>query len=91
MQQLMALLQSGSHWVQPIFEQTRIMIIGFNKHVDFYDRVPSCTVIARSEATWGARERRLWPSSDRRQRRRQGSEEGGQPLGFAQAKRGAKP
>ena len=28
------------------------MIIGFNKHVDFYERVPSCTVIARSEATW---------------------------------------
>ena len=28
------------------------MIIGFNKHVDFYDRVPFCTVIARSEATW---------------------------------------
>ena len=27
------------------------MIIGFNKHVDFYDRVLSCTVIARSEAT----------------------------------------
>ena len=27
------------------------MTIGFRKHTDFYDRVPSRTVIARSEAT----------------------------------------
>ena len=28
------------------------MTIGFRKHEHFYDRVLSCTVIARSEATW---------------------------------------
>ena len=66
-------------------------MIVFRKHAHFYDVVLSRTVIARSEATRAARERRQWPSSDRRQRRRQGSEEVGQPLGFAQATRGAKP
>ena len=58
----------------------RIMTIGFSKHTDFYDRVPPRTVIARSEATRAARERRQWPSSDRRQRRRQGSKKLGSHL-----------
>ena len=41
-------------------------------------RLIGCTAVltfvtARSEATWAARERRLWTSSDRRQRRRKGA------------------
>ena len=53
-----------------------------------------CSIVSRlslrgSRATWAARERRLWTSSDRRQRRRQGREEVGQPLGFSNAQHGA--
>ena len=54
---------------------------GFRKQAHFYDGVPSCTVIARSEATWAARERRLWRS--------QATAAAGQALAFAQTTCGA--
>ena len=93
MPQSLSLPRRCTHWRGNLFptapagcrrgesqREINILTIGFSKHTDFYDRVPPRTVIARSEATRAARERRQWPSSDRRQRRRQGSKKLGSHL-----------